>query len=254
MATLSQILTDAAAIEQQAMQLDRAGQVQAAAQTYNSALAKLSEGLSLVPLNHPDATPIEHHISEVQNRVSYLLSMPESARPLIPLESHISPVQLSVESSQQLSSSQTMGTAAAIGGVGGLLLLGPIGLLAGAAGAAYAATRDDDIGATTRGVAQKSYSVVDKVREVDRDHQISATAKSVGSAAVAKVSEINQKYEVTDTVKGAGSEAARRLSAFNERYKITDSITSGISSGVASLSSFMRSGQSTPQEQQGRTF
>ena len=254
MSTLSQILTEAASIEQQAMSFDRSGQVSLAIQAYNSALAKLNEGLSLVPLNHPDATPIEHHISEIQNRVSYLLSLPESARPLIPLESHISPVQLTVETSPELSSTQTMGTAAAIGGVGGLLLLGPIGLIAGAAGAAYAATRDDDIGATTRGVAQKSYGVVDKVREVDREHQISATAKSVGTAAVAKVSEINEKYEVTETVKAAGSEAARRLSAFNDRYKITDSITSGISSGIASLSSFIRSGQSTPQEPQGRTF
>ncbi len=254
MSTLSQILTEAALIEQQAMAFDRTGQVQSAVQAYNTALAKFSEGISLIPLNHPDAIPIEHHVAEIQNRVSYLLSLPESARPLIPLESHISPVQLTVETSPELSSTQTMGTAAAIGGVGGLLLLGPLGLIAGAAGAAYAATRDDDIGVTTRGVAQKSYTVVDKVREVDREHQISATAKSMGSAAVAKVSEIDQKYEVTETVKAAGSEAARRLSAFNERYKITDSISNGISSGVASLSSFIRSGQSTPQEQQGRTF
>jgi hypothetical protein len=252
--TLSQILTEAASIEQSAMTSDRSGSVRQAVDSYNACIERLSEGLSLIPLNHPDAIPIEHHISEIQNRISYLLSLPETATPLIPLESHISPCQLTVESSPSMSAGKTMGTAAALGGVGGLLLLGPLGLIAGAAGAAYASTRSDEIGDTTRVMARSSFAVVDKVREVDREHQISATAKAMGSAAIAKANEINQKYEVTETVKSAGAEAARRLSEINDRYKITDSISNGISSGFASLSSFLgsgrTSGQNTPPSQQ----
>jgi len=227
--TLSQILTEAASIEQVAMSSDRSSDVQNAVSSYKIAIELLSEGLSLIPLNHPDATPIEHHVSEIQNRISYLLSLPASSTPLIPLESHISPCQLTVETSPAMSTSKTMGTAAAIGGVGGMLLLGPIGLIAGAAGAAYAATRDDEIGDTTRGMARTSYAVVDRVREVDREHQITATAKAMGSAAIAKATEINEKYEVTETVKSAGNEAARRLSEMNQKYNITGTISTGFS-------------------------
>jgi hypothetical protein len=131
---LSSLVTDAAAIEQTAMQSDRDARVAEAITLYSQAIEKLQSALSLCPYNDPDGLSIERHIGEIQNRISYLSSLSATARPVIPLESHIHAVQLSIPVSPRNasgpSSTQTMGAAAAIGGVGGLLLLGPLGLIA----------------------------------------------------------------------------------------------------------------------------
>ena len=244
---LTQALTEGAQIEQRAMAADRESRVTDAITLYHQSIEKLNMALSFCPHAHPDCAALDRHVSEIQNRISYLSSLSATARPLIPLESHISPVELTVASSSShstgtVSGSATMGAAAAIGGVGGLLLLGPIGLVAGAAGAAYASTRSDNIGSATRGVARGSVSMVDRMVDTDREHQLTSKARELGSAAITKVSEINQKYEVTDTVKTAGAEAFKRLSTFNEKYGVTDRIASGISSGMSTISNFLQPG------------
>ena len=240
---LSQALTEASIAEQRAMEADRAARVSEAINLYTESIDKLRYGLSLCPLNHPDAYPLQKHIAEIQNRLGYLSSLPVTAKPLIPLESHIFPVELSVVSSSSQggsSAGSTIGTAAAIGGVGGLLLLGPLGLVAGAAGAAYASTRSDQIGSTTRGVARTSAAVVDRVLDVNREHGIASKAIEIGSAAVAKASEINEKYEVASRVKAAGSEAYKRLSTFDQEYKVTERIGSSISAGLTTITNFLQ--------------
>ena len=244
--TFSQVLNEASAIEQRAISFDRAGNVAEAITCYESAVIKLNQALSLCPLNHPDAEPIQEHVSEIQNRVRYL-SVAVPGRPLISLESHISPVQLSVSS--PISKSSTMGAAAAIGGVGGLLLLGPLGLVAGAAGAAYATTRSGTVGTATRGVAQGSVAMVEKAGELDREHHITAKARELTSAAVSKASAFDQEYHVTDRVKAATSETARVLSDFNTKYQVTDKVSSGISSGIATISNWFQPAAPAPHQQ-----
>lgn len=234
----SQLLSEASVAEQQAMSADRDGKVAYAQESYQICIDKLKQALSLCPLQHPDAEVIQQHITEIHNRIVYLSTLSYSSRPLIPLESHISPVQLSVAPAAPISTSKTMGAAAAIGGVGGLLLLGPLGLVAGAAGAAYATTRDDRLGSATRGVAQSSVVMANKAGEIDREHHITAKAREMGSAAISKASEFDQRYEVTEKVKAAGAETARALSDFNQKYKVTETVSSGVSSGIAKLSSF----------------
>jgi hypothetical protein len=247
---LSQALTEASLLEQRAMAADRACRVSDAIDLYAQSIEKLHMGLSVCPFNHPDAYPIQKHIGEIQNRISYLSSLSVTAKPLIPLESHIYPVELSVTSSQTssaASSGSTMGTAAVLGGVGGLLLLGPVGLVAGAAGAAYASTRSDQIGSTTRGVARTSVAVVDKVIDVNREHGIGSRAMELGSAAISKASEINEKYEVTNRVKAAGTEAYRRLSTFDQEYKVTEGLGMAISAGWSTISGFLQPSSGPPQ-------
>lgn len=238
---LSQILTDLALVEQNAMSADREARVREAIDLYYQVVQQLEYGLSLCPYNHPDTAALERHLSEVQTRISYLASLSGSARPVIPLETHIHSVELSTPvspSHSRPSSGATMGTAAALGGVGGLLLLGPLGLVAGAAGAAYAATRSDNVGTVTREAARGTISAVDKVTTVNREHGITEKAKEMGSAAISKASEINEKYEVTATVKHVGTEAFKRLSTFNEEYKVTDKISSGLAAGFSTISNF----------------
>ena len=256
---LSRILTDASATEQLAFQRDREGNVVEALNLYHGSVGKLQEALSLCPYNDPDGVAIERHVAEIQNRISYLSSLSATAKPMIPLESHINPVQLSIPvsptHSNEPSTTSTMGAAAAIGGLGGLLLLGPIGLVAGASGAAVAATRSDAIGSSTRGMARGSISVIDKAVNMNDEHGITEKAKQMGSAAITKASEINEQYQVTATVKQVGSEAYKRLSTFNEEYKVTDTIASGIAAGFSTLSNFLQPAQqpspaATPQPHQ----
>jgi hypothetical protein len=131
---LSRILTEASAVEQNAFRCDREGSVAEALSLYYDTVSRLQQALSLCPFNDPDGVAIERHIGEIQNRISYLSSLSSSTKPMIPLESHIQPVQLSIPvsptHSSEPSGTSTMGAAAAIGGLGGLLLLGPIGLVA----------------------------------------------------------------------------------------------------------------------------
>ena len=251
---LSETLTSASQLEQAAIMADRGGQVADAIRFYSQSIEKLTYGLSLCPHSHPDTVAIDRHISELQNRISYLSSLSATSRPLIPLESHISPVELTVAPPSPTGYSakgSTMGAAAAIGGVGGLLLLGPLGLVAGAAGAAYASTRSDAVGSATRGVARGSVAVVDKVVDVEKQHHFTTKAMELGSAVYNKASEINQKYEVTDTVKTAGTAAFKRLATFNEQHGVTDKIASGVAAGISTLSNFLQpSSQPTPQPHQ----
>lgn len=241
---LSQLVTEAASIEQSAMSADRDSRVSDAITLYGQAVMKLSSALSLCPYNDPDALAIEKHVDEIQNRISYLSTLSATAKPAIPLESHIHAVQLSIPVSPTNatgpSSTKTMGAAAAIGGVGGLLLLGPIGLIAGAAGAAYATTRSDAIGSSSRGVARGSIAAIDSVTTANRDHGITEKAKQMGSAAISKATEINEQYQVTATVKTVGSHAYKKLSTFNEEYKVTDKIASGIAAGFSTISNFLQ--------------
>jgi hypothetical protein len=244
---LSRLLTEASSLEQGAMIFDRSGNVARAIEEYNKSVGMLTEALSLIPLSHPDCNSIEQHVVEIQSRVSYLSSLPMYVTPSIPLESHITPVQLSVNASRSMTASTTMGAAATIGGIGGLLLLGPLGFIAGAAGAAYATTRDDEIGSTARGVATTSVNAFDTVVDVEKQHNITEKAKEFGNNAYTKASEFNQRYEVTDRVKQASDTAVRRMSEFNDKYKVTDKISSGISAGVSSLTSLWNRSTQTQQ-------
>lgn len=228
-------------MEQGAIIFDRSGEIARAVPEYSKCVGLLTEALSLIPLSHPDCGALEQHVIEIQSRISYLSSLPMGVMPSIPIETHISPVQLSINASQSLSAGKTMGAAATIGGLGGLLLLGPLGLLAGAAGAAYATTREDQVGTAARDVARSGVSVLDKVVDVDRQNDISGRAKEIGATAFSKASEFNQKYEVTDKLKRASTSAVNTVSELNEKYKISDSISSGISAGMATLSNFWSS-------------
>ncbi len=247
---VSQLLTEASSVEQGAIIFDRSGDISRAIPEYSKCLGLLTEALSLIPLSHPDCSALEQHVVEIQSRVSYLSSLPVGVMPSIPLETHISPVQLSINASQNISAGKTMGAAATLGGIGGLLLLGPLGLLAGAAGAAYATTREDNVGSTARDVARTGITALDKVVDIDRQNDISGRAKEFGAHAFSKASEFNQKYEVTDKVKRVSTSAINTVSEINDKYKIADTISSGISAGMATISNFWISSNSSSSSRQ----
>jgi hypothetical protein len=66
----------------------------------------------------------------------------------------------------------TVAGAAAVGLVAGAMALGPITALAGAAGAAYATTRDDGWGNAARSTGNAASASFNKAREIDRQYNV----------------------------------------------------------------------------------
>ena len=88
------------------------------------------------------------------------------------------------------------GTAAGL--AAGLVVGAPIALaVAGAGGAAYAATRKDDVG------------------------RVAKQAGHQANRAIASADELNEKHNVTGKVKDAAKSAARATRAFNEKHDVT---------------------------------
>ncbi|EER20235.1 hypothetical protein Pmar_PMAR028828, partial [Perkinsus marinus ATCC 50983] len=130
----TQFVMEAASAEQEAMVRDRANQLQRAISYYVQASNRLSEALAVLPLHHPDLEAIRQHKSEVDARANYLRDTLDSGVDTagVPLEQHIHPVSLTMTSTEpvapgahrEATKGAAMGGAAAIGGLGGLLLLG----------------------------------------------------------------------------------------------------------------------------------
>lgn len=249
----SQIAADASTVEQSAIEKDRSGDVNAAISLYNQVASKLSAAAAQLPVNHPDAKTILNHRIEVLRRIDYLQSLFPGQTPSIPVENHIQPVQVALGSRPNTpsksaggSSNTTLAASAAIGGIGGLILLGPVTAVAGAVGLAYAATRQDAVGTTVRAVADSGVAVGNQAAKLDQKHGITTKAKVFAVTAFNRTKELDEKYHVTSTVKSGIVTAATKISETNEKYKITDRVASGISSGFSTLTGWISGTPSQP--------
>jgi len=92
--------------------------------------------------------------------------------------------------------SKVIAGAAVAGGVAGLVLLGPLTAVVAAGGAAYAATRKDDVGAAAQATGKATVAVGDKAVEFDKQHDISGKAKKAAADAARAASEFNEKHDV----------------------------------------------------------
>ena len=102
---------------------------------------------------------------------------------------------IEIGTSNEKKSMTVIGGAAAAAGIAGSLLLGPLVGLAAAGAAAYATTRDDNIGeaaratgsatATAGGIAYEQAKIVgSKLKEFDQQHDVSGKAsRAIASAA-----------------------------------------------------------------------
>jgi hypothetical protein len=164
-----QFIIDASAKEERAMVFDRAGAYPGAVNLYREASALLSEALHLMPEDHTDAAVVGAHNREVLARAAYLYSL--GVQPAdIPLEQHIHGAQLSIGTCAK--GSKTSMAAGALVGATGLVLIGPLTGVALAAGAAYATTRQDDIGKAARSVGDAGLRAVDSTRAFTEERRI----------------------------------------------------------------------------------
>jgi hypothetical protein len=244
----SSLTNEAAQLETQAMTSDRRGEVSTAINFYTQVAAKLSEAASQLPVTSPDTRLVLNHRMEVLRRLDYLQSLFPGQTPQIPIESHITSLSIGhpvgtppgTPSGTSTMATSAIATAAALGGITGLILLGPITGVAGAAGLAYAATRTDTtVGQGVHAVASTTNKAVAGASDFDQKHGLTNRAKELGSAAYDRTVEFERKHHVGAKIKNGVAFTGKKLSDFNNKYQITDKAASALGTGMAKLTSWM---------------
>ena len=125
-------------------------------------------------------------------------------------------------------SAREMGGAAAIGGMAGLIVLGPIGGLLGAGGGAVAATTKGKTGDTTRAVGDVVASAGDRLKRFSSQHHV----KEKSSKGVSTVSKSVKSFEDKHNVKERASKtlvaAGKSLKSFDKKHSVTEKTSTGI--------------------------
>mmetsp|Transcript_113617 Transcript_113617/g.242561 ORF Transcript_113617/g.242561 Transcript_113617/m.242561 type:complete len:324 (+) Transcript_113617:102-1073(+) len=176
----AEIATQASSIENEAMELDRQGEVLESAAHYRRAAARLLEAVAAFPDNRLSRL-MEEHAKEVSTRADYLEGL-GSEKATVPLEQHIHCVQVQLEGTSghsavttsvgsrgPISEGNLMGAAAVLGGAVGFFVLGPISAGAIGVAAAYATTREDKAGLAARGLGVAGLRMADKARDINEN-------------------------------------------------------------------------------------
>ena len=179
--------------------------------------------------------------------------------------------------------SSTLAAAAAIGGVAGLVLLGPLTAVAAAGAAAYATTRTDEIGDVSRNVAAGAIDGVQAAKAFDKQHDITGKVSTAAQAVVHKAKEVSggrgggagrraelgeatfravpcstifslalqldAKHDIIGKTKAAAASAMQTAKEANEKHQITTRVGNGLASGLDWLSKKMdpSAASATPQ-------
>eukprot|EP00747_Dinoflagellata_sp_TGD_P003162 gnl/TRDRNA2_/TRDRNA2_107212_c1_seq1.p1 gnl/TRDRNA2_/TRDRNA2_107212_c1~~gnl/TRDRNA2_/TRDRNA2_107212_c1_seq1.p1 ORF type:complete len:277 (+),score=79.84 gnl/TRDRNA2_/TRDRNA2_107212_c1_seq1:83-913(+) len=242
----------AANLENKAMDFDRTGQIKEAVAEYRLAAAKLEEAAAACPERHADKPVLKLHAEEVASRAAYLEGLDGASDTVLPLEEHIHSVQLTIGMSESAEAAaaaagdsedgdgrkHVMGAAAAIGGVAGLVLFGPVGALALAAGSAYATTREDKLGHGARKVGGAGLEVVTQAQKFDEEHRISQrvldTTQKTRESISCQASALDAKYAIRERLTLGASQTQQAFSSLDEKHKVSEKLKSS----AAVVSSF----------------
>jgi hypothetical protein len=244
----------ASAAENAAIDLDRKGQHAAAIAKYEESVQEFNAAIAAALPNHSEDRPkLEEHKAQIEARIATLRASPNTT---IPVEDQIKSVQLAMSGASAANAAvssaggvKTMAAVAAVGAVGGAIVLGStvglttIGAVGGAAGAAYAATRQDAVGDAARSVGGAAVKGVDKAQELNEKHQITAKMADAGNKAVAKARAINEQHQITSKISSATSTATSKAKEFEAKHQVTNKVASGLSKGLDGVSSLMSSGR-----------
>mmetsp|Transcript_31348 Transcript_31348/g.73114 ORF Transcript_31348/g.73114 Transcript_31348/m.73114 type:complete len:498 (+) Transcript_31348:63-1556(+) len=196
-----------ATAEQKAVEADREGQTRLALEAWRECAKYLELAIRhSLPKHASDKPKLEEHLEQVKARIAHLEDVVLNGVPTKPVEEHIGEVKLNIGMEEaevesgtgmeaQASGSTDQGkgdkrkkvvaACAAMGAVGGAVLLGPVGLsvacvagAVGAAGGAFAATRENAVGEGARKVGGKA---------VDASEQTAGKLKDSSSAAAERL-------------------------------------------------------------------
>jgi hypothetical protein len=122
--------------------------------------------------------------------------------------------------------------AAAVGGVVGTLLIGPVLGLVVAGAALYATTREGDVGDAARAAGSTAALTFDKA---SKKHHLGDRIKAASDATIKKAKELDEEYKIVDNVKSAASDAYVEAVKINEKYDITGTAARSITMGAKSI-------------------
>jgi len=238
-----------ATAENEAIALDRAGQYEGAIAKYEECERHFAMAVGFAQPDHAQDQPkLQAHREQVLSRLVHLKSL-NGAESTVPVEDQIKTIQLGMQAAQSAErtaaaavaateSAGGMGTLGAVSAIGagvGFLALGPLGLIAGAAGSAYMATRQDGVGATTRQVGSTAITAAQGAKELDQKHRVSQNLMAAGGAAATQIAETNQKYGITDKISTGVGAAASRLSQIEREHHVTEKMAAGLSAGLSAV-------------------
>lgn len=235
--------------ENEAIELDRAGDVQAALRKYEESERELAAAIAAALPAHADDQPkLIQHRQEVLDRIRHLKSLRSGALPSIPVEQQIKAVQLGMQATSaanaaasQAGGVKTLAACAALGAAGGFVVLGGLvgstaAVVGGAAGAAYVATRQDTLGSAARSAGGMAIKGAEKAQELNREHRITHKIAEAGSKGAARAQEVNVKYGISDKVTKGVSSAVAKAKDIDEKHHVTNRMASGLASGFGKLS------------------
>ena len=127
--------------------------------------------------------------------------------------------------------------AAAVGGVAGLVLVGPLVGLAAGAGAAVAATTSGKAGDVARSSGNLACAVGGRAKKIDKDYRVSEQTKSFAVSTGKKAKEFDEKHQVVAKSKSAASSVAKSASEFNEKHRVTEKAAKGFTSAANFITS-----------------
>mmetsp|Transcript_10874 Transcript_10874/g.22645 ORF Transcript_10874/g.22645 Transcript_10874/m.22645 type:complete len:273 (+) Transcript_10874:336-1154(+) len=256
--TIAQVIKTATA----AVQADGQGNLEDAIALYSQATSQLEKLIAAGGGSESEVEDWQSKVQQYKTRVTYLNQRLQAVK----LEQYAQTAKLAQDGMSIAAKGQEavkvaggpspLAGAAAVGAGLGLVLAGPIGALAGAAGIAYAATtKDNGMGEAARATGQVAVDAYSGVKKFDQDHNISSKAYTATVAGVNKVTEIEQKYQVKERVGNVLSKTTASITEFEKKNKVVEKIGSGLAGALDWTTS--RLGGSTPKKKEdieSRTF
>lgn len=239
----------ASAAENEAISLDRAGDVAAAIARYEVCERELAAAIEAALPAHADDRPkLITHRQEVNDRIAHLRGL-RGASPTIPVEQQIRAVELGMRASGAATSAassaggaKTLVACAALGAAGGFVVLGGVlgtslSIVGGAAGVAYVATRQDKLGDAARSAGGMAIAGAEKAKQLNDEHKVTEKLADAGSKAFTAAKGFNEKHGITDKVSKGVGQVVSKAQEIEEKHHVTDKVASGLSKGFGRLSS-----------------
>jgi len=223
----------------QAVQQDGQGNLEEAIKLYNTAASQLEKLIESGTGSPSDLEDWKSKVQQYKTRVTYLQQRLQEVK----LEQYAQTAKLAQEGMSMAAKGQQavkaaggpspLAGAAAVGAGVGLVLAGPIGALAGAAGIAYAATtKDTGVGEAARKTGQVAVDGYSAVKKFDADYNISSKAYTATKAGINKVTEIEKKYQFTERVGNVVSSTTETITNFEKKNQVISKLGSGLASAL----------------------
>lgn len=248
-------VTVAVGVENEGIRLDREGRSSAAASMYEEAAKEYNKAIATcVPMHAGDQPGLTQHRQQVLARALYLRGL-NGAVPSVPVEAHISRVQLGMQSTpvqqqdqerrQQhpppdvpppATGAQAVGAFAVLGaGAGAVILGGPIAVVGGALAATATAVRGDDVGEAARNAGRVGVAVAQRADELNKEHHIGENLTAAGRSAWTAANEVNNNYGITTKVGQGLGALVSGAGQLERQYHITDKLGAGLSAGLGAI-------------------